>query len=201
MAPAGVEIRIGVGERHRAAAVGLYLRALHEKLAPLLGAGARAERLLRESLCPDRMIVALREGRLLGVAGFEHEGRGAFAPGLSCMWRVFGCSGALRLLGMALLERGKDRDALLMDGLAVVERARGQGTGSLLLQAVEDHARALGKKAVRLDVIDTNPRARRLYERLGYRAVRTRRLGVLRVLFSFAAATEMRKEVGDAKGA
>ena len=201
MPPAGVEIRLGVDERHRVAAAGLYLRALHEKLAPFLGAGACAERLLRESLCADRMIVALRHGRLLGVAGFDHEGRGAFMPDFASMWRIFGFSGPLRLLGMALLERGKSPDVLLMDGLAVVEQARGQGIGSLLLQAVEDHARALGKQAVRLDVIDTNPGARRLYERLGYRAVRTRRLGALKWLFAFSAATEMRKQTIQAKGA
>lgn len=201
MSADGVEIRVGAEERHRAAAAALYLRALHEKLAPFLGRGERGEILLRESLCLDRLIVAAREGELLGLAGFSHEGRGAFAPTLAGMWRVFGWSGGLRLLGLALLERSKSSEVLVMDGLAVMENARGQGIGSLLLDAVEAQARALGKSSVRLDVIDTNPRARRLYERRGWRAARTEKLGVFGWLFPFSEATEMRKDVDAKSGA
>ena len=190
-----IEIRIGASEQHRDALARLYLSALRDKLEPFLGSGEKAEALLRESLCLDRVIVALQDGQLLGVAGFEHQGRGALDPSLASMWKIFGWSGVFRLLAMALLERSKSPRTLLMDGLAVIEEARGRGIGSCLLAAVEDHARALGKQQIRLDVIDTNPHVRRLYERCGFRAVRTRALGVLRVVFSFAAATEMRKDI------
>jgi ribosomal protein S18 acetylase RimI-like enzyme len=44
---------------------------------------------------------------------------------------------------------------------------------------------------LRLDVIDTNLRARALYERLGFRAVRSESLGPLRHLFGFQTAITM----------
>ena len=94
---------------------------------------------------------------------------------------------------MALLERKEDPSGLLMDGIAVSAQARGQGVGTRLLAAIEDHARVLGKTSIRLDVIDTNPDARRLYERVGYRAVRTTGVGPFRPLFQFRSTTEMKK--------
>lgn len=190
-----VDIRLGVQERHRDAVARLYLHALHEKIAPFLGTGEKAEQLLSESLNLDRVLVAIQGDRLLGVAGFEHNGHGVFSPKLASMHRIFGWSGGIRLLALSLLDRSKPSDTLLMDGIAVVDEARGQGIGTLLLTAVEDHARRLGKQGVRLDVIDTNPLARRLYERQGFRVVKTRALGLFKFLFSFAAATEMRKDI------
>lgn len=192
---AQVDIRLGGQEQHRSAIARLYLHALHEKIAPFLGTGEKAEQLLSESLNLDRVLVALRGERLLGVAGFEQNGRGVFSPELASMYRIFGWSGGIRLFAMAMLDRSKSSDTLLMDGLAVVSEARGQGIGTLLLAAVEDHARRLGKQGVRLDVIDTNPLARQLYERQGYRSVQTRAVGLFKFLFSFAAATEMRKDL------
>ena len=192
---AQIDICLGGQERHRGVIARLYLHALHEKIAPFLGTGEKAERLLSESLNLDRVLVALRDGRLLGVAGFEQHGRGVFSPRFASMFRIFGWSGGIRLFAMALLDRSKSSDTLLMDGLAVVDEARGQGIGTLLLAAIEDHARRLGKRGVRLDVIDTNPLARRLYERRGYRSVKTRAVGLFRFVFSFAAATEMRKDL------
>lgn len=47
---------------------------------------------------------------------------------------------------------------------------RSQGFGTALIAALEEQARARGHRQVRLDVETDNVRARRLYERLGYRA-------------------------------
>lgn len=48
-----------------------------------------------------------------------------------------------------------------------------------------------GYCALRLDVIDTNPVARRLYERVGFQPVRTERFPYMKWLLGFAAATQM----------
>jgi RimJ/RimL family protein N-acetyltransferase len=48
---------------------------------------------------------------------------------------------------------------------------------------------------VRLDVIDGNARARALYARFGFVAVKTERLGMLRHFFGFDASTTMIKDL------
>ena len=47
-------------------------------------------------------------------------------------------------------------------------RLRGLGLGSALIAAIEDRVRARGRQWVTLGVEGDNPRARALYERLGY---------------------------------
>lgn len=45
----------------------------------------------------------------------------------------------------------------------------GQGAGSALLQAAEEGLRAMGYRTAFLYVLDTNEKARRFYEKQGYR--------------------------------
>jgi ribosomal protein S18 acetylase RimI-like enzyme len=82
-----------------------------------------------------------------------------------------------------------------MDGIVVHPAARGQGVGTLLLHALFDIAQQQQMRTVRLDVVDTNPAARRLYERLGFVAVKSRRYPLLRTIFGFSASTTMIAQV------
>lgn len=83
-----------------------------------------------------------------------------------------------------------------MDGIAVDPAMRGRGVGSLLIEEVAAVAVEQGCREVRLDVIDTNPRARALYERRGFTAVRTEHTPYLRGLLGFGAVTTMHRPVG-----
>ena len=192
----GIEIRQGFPAHLNEAAARLYCEAFCAKLAPFLGPLDRAAAFLGRSIVPDRAFVVLKDDTLLGIAGFKVDGRGLFEPGVADFFREYGLTAPVRMLGLALLEREEEKDCLLMDGIAVDEAARGQGVGTRLLQAIEGHARDLGKTSVRLDVIDTNPGARRLYERFGFEAGATSPVGPLfRRIFPFRASTEMRKAV------
>lgn len=82
-----------------------------------------------------------------------------------------------------------------MDGIAVDAGIRGRGVGSLLIEEVAAVAAEQDCREIRLDVIDTNPRARALYERRDFTAVRTERTPYLRGLLGFGAVTTMRRPV------
>ena len=116
---------------------------------------------------PDRAFVAFLEGAVVGIAGFKIAGKGLFEPSLKTFVHEYGLSSPFRHLGLALLERREPGTCLLMDGIAVAGQMRGKGIGSRLISAVEDYAIRSGKNSIRLDVVDTNPNARRLYERIG----------------------------------
>jgi len=188
-----VIIRNGFPDDQRAAAASLYYGAFGAKLGKLMGHDGRAERFFARVLDPHHAISALSpDGKLLGFAGFKTEA-GAFAGGgLRDFAAIYGWVGTLwRAPLLALLERDLSAGQLLMDGIAIAPKARGLGIGSKLLAAILDEARRRGMREVRLDVIDTNPRARALYERVGFRAERTDDIGPLRHLFGFRAATRM----------
>jgi ribosomal protein S18 acetylase RimI-like enzyme len=59
--------------------------------------------------------------------------------------------------------------------VTVAPQCRGQGIGRAMLGHLLHHAREDGYARAALDVADTNPRARALYEGLGFRVVETRR--------------------------
>ncbi|WP_377509101.1 GNAT family N-acetyltransferase [Octadecabacter sp. R77987] len=186
-------ISAGFPERDRARIAALYWEAFGQKLGRVMGPRDRALQFFEGVLDPAHAICAHDDsGGLLGVAGFKTHTGALVGGGMRDMAHVYGWFGSLwRIALLALLERDTENDRFLMDGIFVAPAARGQGVGTALLDAIADKARTRGHGEVRLDVIDTNPRARRLYERQGFVAINTQQLGVLRHVFRFKCATTM----------
>lgn len=191
----GFTISRGLPTSLKADAAALYWQAFGGKLGRVMGPDARALAFLQRVIRADHVYVALDDhGRLLGLAGFKTPD-GAFAGGgWADMRAIYGVGGVLwRAPLLALLSREVDNDRFLLDGICVAPAARGLGVGSALMAAIENEARMRGYAYVRLDVIDSNWRARALYQRLGYAAVNTVPLGLLRHVFGFNAAVTMVK--------
>ena len=192
-----VTVRHGLPEHLRPDAAALYWQAFGGKLGRVMGPNQRALRFLQRVIRADHCLVALdAEGQLLGLAGFKTPA-GSFAGGTTGDLRaIYGWSGLLwRLPLLALLSREVDNDRFLLDGICVAPAARGLGIGSALMTAIEAEAQSRGYAYVRLDVVDSNWRAKALYERLGYLAIKTDHLGLLRHAFGFDAAVTMVKPV------
>jgi ribosomal protein S18 acetylase RimI-like enzyme len=192
-----VTIKRGLPEHLRQEATALYWQAFGGKLGRVMGPDPLAHDFLARVIRPDHALVALDDaGRLLGMAGFKTP-HGSFAGGdWADMRAVYGVFGMVwRGLSMALLSREIDNDRFLLDGICVASGARGLGIGTALMAAIEDEAHARGYGYVRLDVISSNWRARALYDRLGFLAIKTQKLGPLRHLFGFDAAVTMVKPV------
>jgi ribosomal protein S18 acetylase RimI-like enzyme len=185
-------------DRLRPAAARLYWQAFGGKLGRVMGPDDRAHAFLERAIRGDHALCALGEGDvLLGLVGFRSIS-GAFAEGTPDQWRaIYGRVGAVwRAEVLRALVREVDNDRFLIDGLCVAQNARGKGVGTALIESVAVRAASLGYRELRLDVIDTNLRARALYERLGFRALRTEPIGMLRHLFGFEACTTMVRAAG-----
>jgi len=74
-------------------------------------------------------------------------------------------------IGQVWLDFTRKPETAVLWALRVKPSWRGRGIGTLLIAAAEREARRLGARFAELAVEDDNPRARRLYERLGYRRV------------------------------
>ncbi|MCP9986080.1 MULTISPECIES: GNAT family N-acetyltransferase [Streptomyces] len=184
--PAGAERR----------AAELYWEAFGRKLGPALNPPDKAVPFIAAHLNADRAVCALLDGRLVGLAGYQLGGRALTGGSALDVLRTYGhLAGLPRLLLLALFERHPTPRQLVMDGIAVAPDMRGRGIGSLLVEEVAAVAAEHGCREVRLDVIDTNPRARALYERCGFTAVRTERTPYFRGLLGFGAVTTMRRPV------
>ncbi|GAA3491659.1 GNAT family N-acetyltransferase [Streptomyces cremeus] len=186
------------GAQRRAAE--LYWEAFGRKLGPALDPPGTALPFLAAHLHADRAVSALVDRRLVGLAGYQLGGRSLTGGTLSDVLQAYGpLRGLYRAALLALFARRSAPGELVMDGIAVDATARGTGVGTLLLDEVAAIAAEHGCRRIRLDVIDVNPRARALYERRGFRPVRTTSTPYLRGLMGFGAVTTMHKSV--AKGA
>lgn len=190
-------ISAGIAEDDMNTAARLYWEAFQGKLGFVMGPKAKGLKFVRRVLRADHAICAYDDnGQLLGVAGFKTI-KGALVGGdFADLHATYGFLSALwRALLLHMLERDTENDRFLMDGIFVTQSARGQGVGTALLDAITKTAKDRGYTEVRLDVINTNPRARALYERQGFKAIKTQSLGPLKHIFGFASATTMVRPV------
>ncbi len=193
----------GMPERFRGKAALLYDEAFGPKLSVAVRSGEKRIALLEESMVPAFALVALAGDELAGVAGFQTP-EGSFTGGLvsgsAAYKNLVSQLGYLKASWAAaifsLYERKAKPGELLMDGIAVRSDFRGQGIGGRLLDDIAVYARENGYERVRLDVIDTNPGARKLYERKGFQAVKTHNFSYLRWLLGFGGSTTMNLRVG-----
>ncbi|GGH35210.1 Ribosomal protein S18 acetylase RimI [Cribrihabitans marinus] len=189
----GVTIAPGFAPDEGARAARLFWQAFSAKLGRVLAPEDKALRLIESVLDPEYALTARDDsGALLGLAGFKTAEGGLTGGGLRDMAAVYGWfGGTWRGLVLSLLERKVQPGVFQMDGILVDAAARGRGVGTALLEAVIAEARARDLAEVQLDVIDVNPRARALYERVGFRAIGEEELGPFRHVFGFARATKM----------
>lgn len=183
----------GFSEPHLSTAASLYDAAFGAKYGIAIPDTSTRLKVLEESFCLEFCMAAFHGEELVGIAGVKTND-GSFTGGFpfSMLKRHLGWWGACRaLLILAMFNRKTTEGELLMDGICVSPDWRGHGIGTRLLDAVLQLGRDQGSTSVRLDVIDTNPNARRLYERVGFVVVRTERFPYLKWLLKFSAATQM----------
>jgi len=125
-------------------------------------------------------LVATREGCVLAVAALWDAGANLRFTAAAAR-QIFGFYGlhaprvVLRGLRMERVVRPAAAGVGYIGHVAVDPACRGQGIGRELLHELLRRAAAAGYERAGLDVADTNPRARALYEGLGFRLVATRR--------------------------
>ena len=192
-----IAISTGFADEERAHVAALYWQSFGAKLTHVLGPKERAEAFFVQILNPKFALIARDQaGTLLGLAGLKTAEGGLLDGTFSELSRSYGWFGAVwRGAVLSVLERNLQDGVLQMDGIFVDATARGRGVGTALLSAVSDQARARGATSVQLDVIDTNPRARALYEKVGFRPVSEERTGPFKWVFGFSSATRMERPV------
>jgi ribosomal protein S18 acetylase RimI-like enzyme len=193
----GARYQVGFPESVRRSAALLYDEAFAAKLRPAIRDDASRVAILAEGLNPTKSIAALDGVELLGIAGF-HDGGGSLTDGISLgsIRKQIGFFRGIKAIAvLAFLDRKPEPGELLMDGIVVRSAARGRGIGTRLFAELEAYSRDHGKDRIRLDVVDTNPEARRLYERLGFEPTKTERVFFLKPIMGFAASTTMVKRL------
>jgi len=192
-----ISYQTGIPEKHRLAAVELYDEAFGKKFSVAVRNKEDRKQLFTKGLALKYAIGAVSQKGLLGIAGFHAaEGSLTGAIGYRDLVSQLGFfKGNRAAVVFSLYERQPKPGELVMDGIAVRSDARGMGVGSTLLDEIRKYAEQHGYNRVRLDVIDTNPKAKKLYERLGFEAVKTENFPYLKRFLGFGGVTTMELSV------
>ncbi|ALU28364.1 GNAT family N-acetyltransferase [Myroides odoratimimus] len=160
-----------MGRGYRSTAAHVLQQAFNEKLKGILGTEEEIHQVILASLDAKHIIVARSsEGELIGVAAYQHNGQCTLNISLSIMIKVYGLiRGLYKMMQLIMYFPSKrDKDVVYVDAIAVDENFRGLGVGKMLLEEVEKLALEHHARYVSLDVIKENPRAKKLYEQIGF---------------------------------
>jgi ribosomal protein S18 acetylase RimI-like enzyme len=188
---------IGLPERYRDSAVDLYDEAFGQKFAVAIPSRGKRIIFLRKCFKLDYVIGAIYDDKLIGIAGFQTP-EGSLTGGITyreLLSQLGFIKGNWAAIIFALYERKAVFKELIMDGIAVHSDARGKGVGSYLLKEVAKYAKDHQFNTVRLDVIDINTKAKILYERMGFKSVKTESYPYLKWLLGFSSSTTMELSV------
>jgi len=159
----------------------------------------KAVEVLCQSIDFKSGLYAIKDKEVMGFIGLETIGNNYTKLKFSILSKAFGFFGGLwRYLGYLVYcaFHGKiSKDEMHIDPIAVSEKARGLGIGTRLLDASFALAKSLGKKKIILEVIDTNPEAKKLYERKGFVVTEIEKTGFLTSLAGFTKVVHMRKVI------
>lgn len=188
-----ISYQTGIPEKYRLAAVDLYDEAFGEKLSLAVRNRENRKQLFTKGLALKYAIAAVSQKGLLGIAGF-HTAEGSLTGAISyrdLVSQLGFFKGSRAAVVFSLYEKKPKPEELVMDGIAVRSDARGMGVGSRLLNEIRKYAKQHEYNRVRLDVIDTNHKAKKLYERMGFEAVKTENFPYLKSFLGFGGVTTM----------
>jgi len=193
----GISLQYGLPATYAHQAAEIYYQAFGAKMQPLLRSDKHGVAVIEPDLNLDVALGAVENEQLLEMAGLRFGQDRFWQPRVSSVVREVGwLTGLPRALVLMLVASGGGHPgALYIEALAVRADCRGRGIGTKLLEQSIAMARERGLREVCLDVADTNTGARRLYERMGFIAWRTRRLPPFARVSGLTALIDMKRPV------
>ncbi len=165
-----MEITETIPEESRAKALEIFYDAFAQKIRALIKSKEKALAIYSKSLNPERVFYAVHGGEVAGLIGLQY-GDQYFMEFRYEIFREFYNPLTSRFY-LFLLKRSSPKlkkGVMRIDSVAVDPGSRSLGIGTGLINKVLDFAKEKGYREVILEVVNTNPRAKMLYERLGFR--------------------------------
>ncbi|AFS79771.1 acetyltransferase, GNAT family [Gottschalkia acidurici 9a] len=154
---------------------------------------------LRNCINYDSGLYAISNNSVYGLIGLETGGSRYVELKLKELKKVFGTLGGIwRYIGYKcyrLAHNHSSDSEVHIDPIAVAKEAQGKGIGSKLLDAAFNYAKNIGKRTIVLEVVDTNPRAKKLYERVGFTVIDQDNFGIITYKAGFKSVINMKKEL------
>jgi ribosomal protein S18 acetylase RimI-like enzyme len=156
---------------------------------------------LYHNLNYNSCLYAIYEDNVVGVLGMDNfKGVKLLQFSLKSQIESYGILGGLFRQCIQVVERiffssKVDSKQSRVYPIAVSEKTRGMGIGKALLIKFEEYLKERGILSIALEVIDTNPRAKKLYEKMGYVVIDKKRTSFFTKEAGFDYMYFMTKEI------
>ena len=150
--------------------VRIFYDAFERKITAFIKSKEKAISIYEKSLNTDRIILAVEDKKITGMAGLHYDDRNFTDINYDTLKRYYSpLKSFFMYWGLRLMTPKVQKGTVRVDSLAVDKSYRGQGIGTMLIEGVIEFARQNGYSEVLLEVVDTNPKAKVLYERMGFK--------------------------------
>ena len=154
---------------------------------------------LGKNLNYENVICIINEDEIIGVLGFKVINKSFINYKRSNFIEVFGHFGGnyryLSNMFIGFFESVPKKDEIVIEMVAVNSKFRSMGIGTLLINQILDIGKKEKKSKILLEVVNTNPRAKFLYEKLGFQVKKKTYFGFLTYNSGFSSVEYMFKEI------
>ena len=165
-----IEITESINKNQRIRAIEILYYAFEQKIRALIKSKEKALAIYNKSLKNDQVFYALLDGNVVGLIGLQYKNRTFLEFKYRDLRKYFNPLQSYFIYKIYKLTSPKIKDDVLrIDSIAVDKSFRSLGIGTQLINKVFEFAKNKGFKKVILEVINTNPKAKGLYERIGFK--------------------------------
>lgn len=154
---------------------------------------------IKESININSGLYAWLDGEVLGFIGLKDKEIGFLKYNYRAFKKAFGLvGGTWRYFLNKLFTKYDTQPEFhqeVIELIVVSPKARGLGIGSILMDKAQEYAKGVGRKELILEVVDSNPKAKKLYERLGFYEFDKKDLGPLADKAGFSSYFYMAKSI------
>ena len=165
-----IEITESINKNQRIRAIEILYYAFEQKIRALIKSKEKALAIYNKSLKNDQVFYALLDGNVVGLIGLQYKNRTFLEFKYRDLRKYFNPLQSYFIYKIYKLTSPKIKDDVLrIDSIAVDKSFRNLGIGTQLINKVFEFAKNKGIKKVILEVINTNPKAKDLYKRIGFK--------------------------------
>lgn len=191
-----IHIQWGLKNEYRPKIADILYNSFSEKFPHILGPTEKGTLVIAKALRNDRVVLAMNGDVVAGLASMKYDGKEYLDLGFWFLIKEYKHKALKVIFNGMILESKIHDDELCLDTLAVAEDMRGLGIGTHLVNEVIGYAREIGKVRVKLWVVDTNPLAKKLYERIGFKEGSFQKIPFpWSRIFAFSGASELTYEL------
>ena len=165
-----IEIVDNINKNQRNRAIEILYYSFEQKIRALIKSKEKAIAIYNRSLKNDQVFYALMDGNVVGLIGLHYKNKNFLVFKYRDLRKYFNPLQSYFIYKINKLTSPKIKDDVLrIDSVAVDKSFRNQGIGTQLINKVFEFAKNEGFKEVVLEVNNTNPKAKELYERIGFK--------------------------------